>query len=196
MFSNNLTMMTDLYELTMMQGYFFEGNNDTVVFDVFYRKNPSGSAYAIACGLDQVIDYIKNLSFSYEDIDYLRGLGIFKEDFLSYLAGFHFSGDIYAIPEGSVVFPKEPLVKVIAPIMEAQLVETAILNIINHQSLIATKASRVDYAAGGGVMHKDQMPEHSVRELPLSVDVPELLTYLPENFTAFLFREHMHTAGL
>ena len=96
--------------------------------------------YAIACGLDQVIDYIKNLSFSYEDIDYLRGLGIFKEDFLSYLAGFHFSGDIYAIPEGSVVFPKEPLVKVIAPIMEAQLVETAILNIINHQSLIATKA--------------------------------------------------------
>ena len=90
MFSNNLTMMTDLYELTMMQGYFFEGNEDKVVFDVFYRKNPSGSAYAITCGLDQVIDYIKNLSFSYEDIDYLRGLGIFKEDFLSYLAGFHF----------------------------------------------------------------------------------------------------------
>ena len=153
MFSNNLTMMTDLYELTMMQGYFFEGNEDKVVFDVFYRKNPSGSAYAITCGLDQVIDYIKNLSFSYEDIDYLRGLGIFKEDFLSYLAGFHFSGDIYAIPEGSVVFPKEPLVKVIAPIMEAQLVETAILNIINHQSLIATKAARVCYAArGDGIM--------------------------------------------
>ena len=148
MFSNNLTMMTDLYELTMMQGYFFEGNEDKVVFDVFYRKNPSGSAYAITCGLDQVIDYIKNLSFSYEDIDYLRGLGIFKEDFLSYLAGFHFSGDIYAIPEGSVVFPKEPLVKVIAPIMEAQLVETAILNIINHQSLIATKSNRIVRAAG------------------------------------------------
>ena len=153
MFSNNLTMMTDLYELTMMQGYFFEGNEDKVVFDVFYRKNPSGSAYAITCGLDQVIDYIKNLSFSYEDIDYLRGLGIFKEDFLSYLAGFHFSGDIYAIPEGSVVFPKEPLVKVIAPIMEAQLVETAILNIINHQSLIATKTSRIVFAANGdGIM--------------------------------------------
>ena len=149
----DLTLLTDLYELTMMQGYFFEGNEDKVVFDVFYRKNPSGSAYAITCGLDQVIDYIKNLSFSYEDIDYLRGLGIFKEDFLSYLAGFHFSGDIYAIPEGSVVFPKEPLVKVIAPIMEAQLVETAILNIINHQSLIATKAARVCYAAkGDGIM--------------------------------------------
>ena len=152
MFSSNLTMMTDLYELTMMQGYFLNGNNDTVVFDMFYRTNPSGSAYAITCGLGQVIDYVKNLSFSYDDIDYLRSLHIFREDFLSYLAGFHFSGDIYAIPEGTVVFPKEPLIKVIAPIMEAQLVETAILNIVNHQSLIATKASRVDYAAGGGVM--------------------------------------------
>ena len=152
MFSSNLTMMTDLYELTMMQGYFLNGNNDTVVFDMFYRTNPSGSAYAITCGLAQVIDYVKNLSFSYDDIDYLRSLHIFREDFLSYMAGFHFSGDIYAIPEGTVVFPKEPLIKVIAPIMEAQLVETAILNIVNHQSLIATKASRVDYAAGGGVM--------------------------------------------
>ncbi len=152
MFSSNLTMMTDLYELTMMQGYFLNGNNDTVVFDMFYRTNPSGSAYAITCGLAQVIDYVKNLSFSYDDIDYLRSLHIFREDFLSYLAGFHFSGDIYAIPEGTVVFPKEPLIKVIAPIMEAQLVETAILNIVNHQSLIATKASRVDYAAAGGVM--------------------------------------------
>ena len=152
MFSSNLTMMTDLYELTMMQGYFLNGNNDTVVVDLFYRTNPSGSAYAITCGLAQVIDYVKNLSFSYDDIDYLRSLHIFREDFLSYLAGFHFSGDIYAIPEGTVVFPKEPLIKVIAPIMEAQLVETAILNIVNHQSLIATKASRVDYAAGGGVM--------------------------------------------
>lgn len=150
--SRNLTMMTDLYELTMMQGYFFDHNTDTVIFDMFYRDNPSGSGYAITCGLDQVIDYIKNLSFSYDDIEYLRNLGIFKEEFLSYLAGFHFSGDIYAIPEGSVVFPREPLIKVIAPIMEAQLVETTILNIINHQSLIATKASRVDYAAGGGVM--------------------------------------------
>ena len=117
MFSNNLTMMTDLYELTMMQGYFLNGNQDTVVFDMFYRSNPSGSSYAIACGLGQVIDYIKNLSFSYDNIDYLRSLHIFHEDFLSYLAGFHFSGDIYAEPEGSVVFPKEPLLKVIAPIM-------------------------------------------------------------------------------
>ena len=152
MFSSNLTMMTDLYELTMMQGYFKNQTNETVVFDVFYRKNPSGSGFAIAAGLDQVIDYIKNLTFEPGDIEYLRSLKLFDEDFLEYLSNFRFSGDIYAIPEGTVVFPKEPLIKVIAPIMEAQLVETAILNIGNHQSLIATKASRVDYAAGGGVM--------------------------------------------
>lgn len=145
----NLTLLTDLYELTMMQGYFNEKSNDTVVFDAFYRKNPSGNGYAITAGLEQIIDYVKNLSFSYDDIDYLRGLGIFSEDFLEYLAGFHFTGDIYAIPEGSIVFPQEPLVKVIAPIMEAQLVETAILNMLNHQSLIATKASRICYAAKG-----------------------------------------------
>lgn len=101
----------------------------------------------------QVIDYVKSLHFDYEDIDYLRGLGVFDEDFLDYLASFHFTGDIYAIPEGTVVFPREPLLKVVAPILEAQLVETALLNLINHQSLIATKASRVCYAAkGGGVM--------------------------------------------
>lgn len=149
----NLTLLTDLYELTMMQGYFNEKSNDMVVFDAFYRKNPSGNGYAITAGLEQIIDYIKKLSFSYDDIDFLRGLGIFKEDFLEYLAGFHFTGDIYAIPEGSIVFPQEPLVKIIAPIMEAQLIETAILNILNHQSLIATKASRVCYAAkGDGIM--------------------------------------------
>ena len=109
--------------------------------------------YSICAGLDQVISYIKNLNFTYEDVDYLRGLGIFSEEFLHYLSGFHFSGDIYAIPEGTVVFPKEPLLKVIAPIMEAQLVETAILNIINHQSLIATKTSRIVFAANGsGIM--------------------------------------------
>ena len=149
----NLTLLTDLYELTMMQGYFNQKSNDMVVFDAFYRRNPSGNGYAITAGLEQIIDYVKNLSFSYDDIDYLRSLRIFSEDFLEYLAGFHFTGDIYAIPEGSVVFPHEPLVKVIAPIMEAQLVETAILNILNHQSLIATKAARVCYAAkGDGVM--------------------------------------------
>ncbi len=149
----SLTLLTDLYELTMMQGYYKNKKDETVVFDLFYRTNPCNGGYAIACGLEQAIDYIKNLRFSYEEIDYLRGLGIFADDFLNYLSSFHFSGDIYAIPEGTVVFPKEPLLKVVAPIMEAQLVETALLNIVNHQSLIATKASRVCYAAkGDGVM--------------------------------------------
>ena len=149
----NLTLLTDLYELTMMQGYYEKGQNEKVIFDVFFRQNPCNNGYSVCAGLDQVIDYIKNLHFTYEDVDYLRGLGIFKEDFLHYLSGFHFSGDIYAIPEGTVVFPKEPLLKVVAPIMEAQLVETAILNIINHQSLIATKTSRIVFAANGdGIM--------------------------------------------
>ncbi len=150
----NLTLLTDLYELTMMQGYFrHKDRNVTVIFDAFYRTNPCDGGYAIAAGLEQLISYIRELHFSPQDIDYLSGLGIFEEDFLAYLADFHFSGDIYAIPEGTVVFPREPLVKVIAPIMEAQLVETAILNIINHQSLIATKSARVCHAAkGDGIM--------------------------------------------
>ena len=150
----NLTLLTDLYELTMMQGYFREKDaNETVIFDAFYRTNPDGNAFSICAGLEQVIDYVKNLHFDDADIEYLRGLGIFDEDFLEYLHNFKFSGNIYAIPEGTVVFPREPLVKVIAPIMEAQLVETAILNIITHQSLIATKTSRIVFAArGDGIM--------------------------------------------
>lgn len=149
----NLTLLTDFYELTMMQGYFKNNKTETVIFDAFYRKNPSENGFAITAGLEQIIDYIKNLHFENKDIEYLRSLSIFDEDFLAYLSNFKFSGDIYAIPEGSVVFPREPLIKVIAPIMEAQLVETAILNIINHQSLIATKAARVVYAAkGDGIM--------------------------------------------
>ena len=154
MAKQNLTLMTDLYELTMMQGYFKnKDKNDIVIFDAFFRNNPCGGGYAISAGLAQVIEYIENLHFDPEDIAYLRSLGIFQEDFLDYLSDFHFSGDIYAIPEGTVMFPREPMIKVIAPIMEAQLVETAILNILNHQSLIATKASRVCYAArGDGIM--------------------------------------------
>jgi nicotinate phosphoribosyltransferase len=151
--NENLTLLTDFYELTMMQGYFKNNTNDTVIFDVFYRTNPSGSGYSICAGLDQVMDYIKNIHFSQDDIAYLASLNMFDKDFLDYLVDFRFTGDIYAVPEGTVIFPMEPIVKVIAPIIEAQLVETAILNIINHQSLIATKASRVCYAAqGDGVM--------------------------------------------
>ena len=145
----NLTLLTDLYELTMMQGYYKNPTKQIAVFDAFYRQNPSKGGYAVCAGLQQIIEYVKGLNFSYEDIDYLRSLNIFDEDFLSYLAGYHFTGNIYAIPEGTVVFPREPLIKVVAPIMEAQLLEAAILNIINHQSLIATKAARVCYAAKG-----------------------------------------------
>ena len=150
----NLTLLTDLYELTMMQGYFEnEDVNQTVISDMFYRSNPEGNGYAICAGLEQVIDYIKNLHFTEDEIAYLKGLGMFKPAFLDYLRDFRFTGDIYAIPEGTVIFPREPLVKVIAPIMQAQLVETAILNIINHQSLIATKTARIVRAAqGDGVM--------------------------------------------
>ena len=150
----NLTLLTDLYELTMMQGYFRnKDQNETVIFDAFFRNNPMDGGYSISAGLAQVIDLIKNLHFSKQDISYLAGLGLFDDDFLDYLKDFKFTGDIYAIPEGSIMFPREPMIKVIAPIMQAQLIETAILNIINHQSLIATKASRVCFAArGDGIM--------------------------------------------
>ena len=154
MYYDNLTLLTDFYELTMMQGYYKNQNrNRMVIFDMFYRTNPLENGYSIMAGLDQVIEYIKNLKFSKDDIEYLRKTKVFDEDFLEYLSNFKFSGSIYSIPEGTVIFPREPLVKVIAPIMEAQLVETAILNIVNHQSLIATKTARVFYAAeGDGVM--------------------------------------------
>lgn len=149
--NRNYTLMTDLYELTMMQGYFKKNgrNKDLAIFDVFYRSNPSNGGYAICCGLESVVNYIKNLHFSTEDIAYLASIGIFDKDFLDYLGDFKFTGSIYAIPEGTVIHPMEPLLKVIAPIDQAQLVETTILCFINHQSLIATKASRVCYAAKG-----------------------------------------------
>ena len=150
----NLTLLTDLYEITMMQAYFKNNNkNKMAIFDVFYRKNPMDGGYAISAGLEQVIEYINNLHFTEDDINYLASLKIFEDDFLDYLKNFKFTGDIYAIPEGSVMFPREPMLKVIAPIMEAQFIETAILNILNHQSLIATKAARICYAAeGDGIM--------------------------------------------
>lgn len=146
----NLTLLTDLYQLTMMQGYYNnDTNNHEVVFDLFYRSNPSKNGYAICAGLDQTIDYIKNLRFTEGDIAYLESLNIFQKEFLDYLKEFRFTGDIDAIPEGTVVFPMEVLMRVKAPIFEAQFVETALLTMINHQSLIATKAARVVRAAEG-----------------------------------------------
>ena len=147
----NLTMMTDLYQLTMMYGYYKVGKHQQpVVFDLFFRKSTGDSAYAIAAGLEQVVDYIEQLNFMPEDLAYLRSLELFDEGFLSLLSTLRFTGDLYAMPEGTVVFPNEPLVRVKAPILEAQFIETALLNIINHQTLIATKASRVVQAAQGG----------------------------------------------
>ncbi|MEG2574942.1 MAG: nicotinate phosphoribosyltransferase, partial [Christensenella sp.] len=143
-------MMTDLYQLTMMYGYFKAGRyKDEAVYDLFFRRQGDETNYAVCAGLEQVIDLINNLRFEDEDVEYLRSLNLFDEEFLSLLREFHFTGEIYAVPEGTVVFPMEPLVRVRAPISEAQLVETALLNIVNHQTLIATKASRVVYAAQG-----------------------------------------------
>ena len=146
----NMTMLCDFYELTMSHGYFEKGYRDQITyFDLFFRRCPDGGGFAIAAGLEQVIDYIQNLHFSAEDIDYLRGRKIFSEDFLEYLTNFRFTGDIWAIPEGTPVFPKEPIITVRAPAIEAQLIETFLLLSVNHQSLIATKANRVVRAAQG-----------------------------------------------
>lgn len=149
----NLTMMTDLYQLTMMNGYLKNGMKDNIaVFDLFFRPLQNNSVYAVMAGLEQAIEYVENLHFSEDDLAYLRSLNIFGEDFLSYLKDFKFSGEIYAVEEGTPVFPREPLIRVKAPIMEAQLMETALLNIINHQTLIATKASKVVTAAEGATV--------------------------------------------
>lgn len=146
----NMTMLCDFYELTMGNGYFKSGYKDRIVyFDVFFRQVPDGGGFAIAAGLEQLIDYIKDLHFSSEDIAYLRSRNLFCEEFLEYLSNFKFTGDIFAVPEGTPMFPREPMVIVRAPAIEAQLIETFTLLTINHQSLIATKANRVVRAAKG-----------------------------------------------
>ena len=146
----NLTMLCDFYELTMGNGYFEKGYKDRICyFDVFFRQCPDNGGFAIAAGLEQIIDYIQNLHFSQEDIQYLRSRKLFSEAFLEYLSHFRFTGDIWAVPEGTPIFPKEPIMTIRAPAIEAQLMETFILLSINHQSLIATKANRVVRAAQG-----------------------------------------------
>ena len=146
----NMTMLCDFYELTMGNGYFQSGYKDRITyFDVFFRTVPDNGGFAIAAGLEQAVQYIQNLHFDEEDIAYLRGRGIFCEGFLNYLRDFRFTGDIWAVPEGTPIFPREPIMTVRAPAIEAQLVETFLLLTINHQSLIATKANRVVRAAKG-----------------------------------------------
>lgn len=146
----NLTLLCDFYEITMANGYFLCGKKDTVAyFDVFFRDIPDGGGFAIAAGLEQIVEYIKGLHFDREDIEYLRGLRIFDEKFLEYLAAFRFTGDIYAVPEGTPIFPREPILTVRAPVIQAQFIETYVLTAINHQSLIATKANRIVRAAAG-----------------------------------------------
>ena len=146
----NITMLTDFYQLTMMNGYDFNQKSDEImVFDMFYRKNPNNGGYTIVCGINEVIDYVENLKFTKEDIDYLRKQDIFNEEFLKYLENFKFEGEIYAVEEGSIMFPNEPIIRVKAKAMQAQFIETAILCIVNFQTLIATKASRICYSAMG-----------------------------------------------
>lgn len=146
----NYTMLCDFYELTMGSGYFVSGMKDKITyFDLFFRQIPDNGGFAIACGLEQVIEYIEDLHFSDEDIEYLKSKNIFDGRFLEYLRDFKFTGDIYAVPEGTAVFPNEPIITVKAPAIEAQLIETYLLLTVNHQSLIATKANRIVRAADG-----------------------------------------------
>ena len=148
----NLTLLTDLYQLTMGQGYFSENKHEQLaVFDVFFRPNKI-ITYSVAAGMEQVVEYLENLHFSEDDIEYLRSLGIFTEDYLAYLARLRFTGDVFAVREGEIVFPYEPILTVRAPMIQAQLVETAILTFVNHQTLIATKASKICAAAEGSVV--------------------------------------------
>ncbi len=145
-----MTLLCDFYELTMANGYFELGKREEIAyFDVFFRRIPDGGGFAIAAGLEQLIDYIKELKFTAEDIDFLRTKGVFSEEFLAYLADFRFTGDIWAVPEGTPIFPNEPILTVRAPAIEAQFIETFVLLCLNHQSLIATKANRVVRAAEG-----------------------------------------------
>ena len=147
---HSLALLCDFYELTMGRGYFNSNVRDKIAyFDVFFRRVPDGGGYAIAAGLEQIASYIEGLRFTEEDVQFLRGKKIFDDEFLEYLKNFKFTGDIWAVPEGTVIFPHEPIMTVRAPIIEAQLIETYVLLAINHQSLIATKASRMVRAAKG-----------------------------------------------
>jgi nicotinate phosphoribosyltransferase len=145
-------LLTDLYELTMMQGYFLHRENHEAVFDMFYRRQPFGGGFAVFAGLQNLLETLERLEFKEDDLEYLATLGIFKEEFLDYLKGFRFRGDVYSVDEGTIVFPNEPLLRVHGPLIEAQLIESLLLNIINFQTLVATKTARIYLATGEGIV--------------------------------------------
>lgn len=200
----NLSMVMDFYEMTMSNGYFNTENADTrVAFDVFYRKNPDNGGFAIFAGLEQIIEYINDLHFSREDISYLREQGVFGEEFLEYLANFRFQGDIYAFREGTIMYPGEPVITVVAPLIDAQLVETAILLQVNHQSLIATKARRIVKAARGRAVSDfgarrahNMVRRYMEREPAASVERSERRQFSPVKCLIFRSAERWHIAGL
>ena len=157
--TRNLTMLIDFYELTMSNGYFANGMGEKeAVFDMFFRKIPDDGGFAIAAGLEQLIVYLKNIRFDRQDIEYLRSKGAFSEEFLDYLAHFKFSCDVWSVPEGTPIFPNEPIVVVRGPVIQAQMIETMVLLTINHQSLVATKANRMVRAAQGALHYGIRFP--------------------------------------
>lgn len=199
----NYTMLCDFYELTMGNGYFVSGMQEKIsYFDLFFRQIPDGGGFAIACGLEQVIDYIENLHFDQEDIEFLRSKGIFDEGFLDYLKDFRFTGDIFAVPEGTVVFPNEPIITVRAPAVQAQLVETYLLLCINHQTLIATKANRIVRELRAGRFLNLVQDVLMVQMLPYSVQEPQALAVAQAqpalsqtSFSASMPQEQWHIHG-
>lgn len=199
----NMAMLCDFYEFTMSNGYFKNGfYKKNVYFDVFFRKVPDNGGFAIMAGLEQAIEYIRELHFEDEDIEYLKSKGIFDEQFLEYLRNFKFSGDVYAIPEGTPIFPNEPVMTIKAPAIEAQLVETFLLLTINHQTLIATKANRIVRAAQAepylNLVHavlRVQMPQLTVQELHISVAARVQPAHLQTSFTVFPPAVQWHIHG-
>lgn len=200
----NLSMIMDLYELTMANGYFNDGDTEArVAFDVFYRKNPDRGGFTIFAGLEQIVEYVENLHFSEEDVAYLRSLHTFTDAFLDYLRAFQFHGDIYAFPEGTIMYPNEPVITVVAPLIDAQLVETAILAQINHQSLVATKTARIVRAAEGKTVsdfgarraHNMDAAVYGARALILAVPL-ERRPCLLDRCSEFLSAGQWHIAGL
>ena len=179
--NRDLSLVMDFYELTMSQVYFNEGKTEEcVTFDLFYRKNPDNAGYSLCAGLEQVVDFVKRFKFNASDIEYLRSTKQFSEDFLNYLKNFKFKGDIYAIPEGTPVFPYEPIIRVKGNIIEAQLLETALLLCINHQTMIATKAHRAELLWNLGlVAHTILMRLFMVLELPILAELLVQLQFMP-----------------